>query len=64
MNKTELENLAYMLQDRYGTGKHYEITKAERKTQGWALEIREIFEENEETAEATETEGAANESNK
>lgn len=61
---TELEQLAYLLHNRYGDGKHYEIRRAERTTLGWILEIRQIFEDNEETAGAAENEGADNESNK
>jgi hypothetical protein len=61
---TELGKLAEMLQDRYGSGNHYEIRKAEKTTLGWVLEIRQIFEDDEETAGASENEGAENESNK
>lgn len=59
--RTELEQLAELLQDRWGHGNHYEIRRAERTTLGWVLEIRQIFEESEETAGANE--GAVNESN-
>jgi hypothetical protein len=54
---TELEQLAYMVHNRYGEGKHYEITKAEKTTLGWVLTVCQT------TIDEEKDEGAANESN-
>lgn len=66
MKKSELEEIAERLLDRYGSDRHFEIIKAEKtghyegEVDGWRLEIREVKEtEN----EAQNDEGAENESN-
>lgn len=59
MKKSELQEIAEKLGDEYGSGRHYEIIKAEKtglledEVDGWRLEIREI-----------KREGAKNASNK
>lgn len=65
MKETTLQDLADKLLNKYGSGTHYEIVKAEKITLGFRLEVRQIFEEEEpveEESEATESE-VHNESN-
>ena len=63
MKKSELQELAEMLADNYGNGRHYEIIKAEKTGQfedevnGWKLEIKPM-------TPAENDEGADDESNK
>ena len=60
MKKSELQEIAEMLLDAYGSGRHYEIIRADKiKKDGWYLEIHEIVEPRQK-----KTKGAENESNK
>lgn len=66
MRKSELQELTEMLGDIYGSGRHYEIIKAEKtgqyegETNGWTLTIKPMTEEPAEKKD----EGADNESDK
>jgi len=66
MRKSELQELTEMLGDIYGSGRHYEIIKAEKtgqyedETNGWTLTIKPMTEEPAEKKD----EGADDESDK
>ena len=53
---TDLLDIGEKLYDKYGSGKHWEIVKAEKTEKGWSLTIQPAAEEKDG--------GAANESNK
>ena len=65
MKKSELQEIAEMLLNNYGEGRHFEIIKAEKmghyegEVNGWRLEVCKI-----EKTPAKTNEGAENESNK
>lgn len=67
MKKSELQEIAEMLLDSYGSGRHFEIIKAEKmghyedEVDGWRLEIREVTEPT--VAPAENDEGAKNADN-
>lgn len=53
MDKTELEELVEKLNNRYGSGRHFEVIYASRKDDGsWTLTIKGIKDE-----ESTKEEG-------
>lgn len=57
MKRSELQEIAEMLYDSYGKGRHFEITSAEKTGDGWRLDIHEIKEqENDEGAENADNE--------
>ena len=64
MKKSELQEIAEMLLDAYGSDRHFEIIKAEKmghyedEVDGWRLEIREVTEPT--VAPAENDEGAKN----
>ena len=53
MKKTELQEIADLLANSYGSGRHYEITTADRINDGWSLSIKrvEVVEDDDEGAE-------------
>ena len=52
MKRSELQEIAELLYDSYGKGRHFEITSAEKMGDSWRLDIHEIKEpENDEGAE-------------
>lgn len=55
MNEYELMDIADKLFDKYSSGKHWEIVKAEKTENGWDLTVQPIAKE--------KNGGAANESN-
>ena len=65
MKISELQDIAEKLLDAYGSGRHFEIIKAEKmghfedEVDGWRLEIREVKEPK--IAQAENDEGAENE---
>ena len=56
MKRSELQEIAELLYDSYGKGRHFEITSAEKMGDSWRLDIHEI-------KEPENDEGAENESN-
>ena len=67
MKKSELQEIAEMLLDGYGSGRHFEIIKAEKmghyedEVDGWRLEIREVTRPT--VAQTENDEGAENADN-
>ena len=67
MKRSELQEIAELLYDSYGKGRHFEITSAEKmghyedEVDGWRLEIREVTEPTIALAETDE--GAKNADN-
>jgi hypothetical protein len=60
VKETTLQDLADKLLNKYSSGTHYEIVKAEKIPLGFKLEVRQIFEE--EPVEE-KNEGADNDNN-
>lgn len=52
MKKTELQEIADLLANSYGSGRHFEIVCAEKMGDGWRVDIKATTEINESDEEA------------
>ena len=52
MKKTELQEIADLLANSYGSGRHFEIISAEKSGDGWRIDIKVTTEINESVEEA------------